>query len=163
MDAPLFVLSHSLGTVISSDFFYDRQRDAGLFGGEARAQAATPLERGETLASLYTLGSVIALFTLRFSDDELNRPVIVPDPRLGAHHPGVGGGWTNIYDPDDVVASALSTLGDHYAQALHDERRTVGPRLLNATPLSHLGYWNDPSIMKSIGQAMAQALPRADP
>jgi hypothetical protein len=156
-DAPLFVLSHSLGTVISSDFFYDRQRDAGLFGGEARTQAATPLERGETLASLYTMGSVIALFTLRFSDDELDRPVMVPDPRLAAHHPGVGGGWTNIYDPDDVVASALSNLGEHYAKALDDERRTVGPRLLNATPLSHLGYWNDRTIMTNIGQAMARA------
>jgi hypothetical protein len=156
-DAPLFVLSHSLGTVISSDFFYDRQSEAGLFGGEARAQAATPLERGETLASLYTMGSVIALFTLRFSDDELNRPVIVPDPRLGAHHPGLGGGWTNIYDPDDVAASALSNLSEDYAKALDDERRTVGPRFLNATPLSHLGYWNDRPIMNSIGQAMAQA------
>jgi hypothetical protein len=156
-DAPLFVLSHSLGTVISSDFFYDRQRDAGLFGGEAGAQAGTPLERGETLASLYTMGSVIALFTLRFSDEELDRPIIVPDPRLAAHHPGVGGGWTNIYDPDDVAASALSNLGEHYAKAVDDERRTVGPWLLNASPLSHLGYWNDRATMRSIGQSMARA------
>jgi hypothetical protein len=155
-DAPLFVLSHSLGTVISSDFFYDRQREAGLFGGQADTQAATPLERGETLASLYTMGSVIALCTLRFSDDELNRPVIVPDPRLATHHPRVSGHWTNIYDPDDVVASALSTLGAHYANALTDERRSVGPTLLNTTPLSHLGYWNDRAVMTSIGQAMAQ-------
>jgi hypothetical protein len=154
-DAPLFVLAHSMGTVISSDFFYNRQRDAGLFGGTARPRGTTPLERGETLASLYTMGSVIALFTLRFSDDELDRPVIVPDPRLAKHHPDVTGAWTNIYDPDDVFASTLSTLGPHYADAVDDDRRSVGPLLLNATPLSHLGYWNDRAIMTSVGQAMA--------
>jgi len=156
-EAPLFVLAHSVGTVISSDFFYDRQRDAGLDGDTARAQAATPLERGETLASFCTMGSVIALFTLRFSDDELDRPVLVPDPRLAHYHPGVRGGWTNIYDPDDVFASALSTLGECYAKAVVDERTSVGPPLLNATPLCHLGYWNDRAIMTSIGQAMAHA------
>jgi hypothetical protein len=155
-DAPLFVLAHSLGTVISSDFFYNRQREAGLFGDPAQSGGATALERGETLTSLYTMGSVIALFTLRFSDEELNRPVIVPDPRLITHHPGLNGRWTNIYDPDDVFASALSTLSAHYADAVDDDRRSVGPPLLNTTPLSHLGYWNDKAIMTGIGQALAQ-------
>lgn len=156
-DAPLFVLAHSMGTVISSDFFYDRQREAGIFGGVSQSRGATPLERGETLTSLYTMGSVIALFTLRFSDAELDRPLIVPDPRLSKHHPNVTGKWVNIYDPDDVFASALATLGTHYADAVDDDRRSVGPPLLNATPLSHLGYWNDRAIMASIGRSMARA------
>jgi hypothetical protein len=165
-DAPMCVIAHSLGTVIASDYFYDLEVDGGVYGRapEAKPLVAasvrqeigdTPLERGETLAFLYTLGSPLALWTLRFSSPELDRPLVVPHPHFASDHPQLGG-WVNIYDPDDVVASALSQLSKDYASAVRDEPRSVGPPLLGAGPLAHLGYWNDRAVMNSIGRALAQ-------
>jgi hypothetical protein len=166
-DAPLCVVAHSLGTIISSDYFYDLQLDGGVYPRPAAAPSPvpapvrremgdTPLERGETLTFLHTMGSPLALWTLRLADHELDRPVRVPDPRSPAYRSGIGG-WVNIYDPDDVVASPLGCLGDHYARRVHDRRCSVGPPLLGATPLAHLGYWNDRGVMGGIGRALAQA------
>jgi hypothetical protein len=166
-DAPLCVIAHSLGAVIASNYFYDLETQGGVYGDGAgspvpavvrREMGDTALERGETLAHLYTLGNPLALWTLRYTSSELDRPLVVPHPRLASHHPGiVDGGWVNVYDPDDVIASALTPLSDDYARAVVDDRRSVGPRLLGWTPLAHPWYWNDPGVMTVIGQALARA------
>ncbi len=163
-DAPLCVLGHSMGTIISSNYFYDLQAAGGVYPSGPTAELPAPvraemgdsaLERAETLSLLYTLGSPLAMWTLRYSDAELDRPVVVPDPRLPAHHPGVRGGWTNVYDPDDVFASELRTLGPGYTCAVTDDRRSVGPRPLGWTPAAHLGYWNNAALMTAIGTELA--------
>ncbi len=77
-DAPLCVIAHSLGSVIASDHFYD------LHKGRVLEPAATPLERGETLTFLYTLGSPIALWMERYGD--FSEPVQHP----GQVQPGPG-------------------------------------------------------------------------
>lgn len=58
--APLCIVSHSLGTVITSNYIYDLQKP-NLISDQVRAEMSdTPLERGETLNLLYTLGSPTA-------------------------------------------------------------------------------------------------------
>lgn len=60
-DAPLFLVAHSLGSVIFNNYFDDLQRLDGL-SDVLRAQVGdTPLERGETLTAFYTVGSPLAL------------------------------------------------------------------------------------------------------
>jgi hypothetical protein len=161
-DAPVCVIAHSLGTVIASNYFYDLQAehtDGGrqLVAPSVRAQLQeTPLERGETLAFLYTLGSPIALWTLRYP--EFGKPLTVPAPGLHAHHPALNGEWINFFDPDDPVAYPLRGLSDEYTRQVTEDRRvSVGPWWTSWTPLAHLSYWNDGRVIDPIAQSLAHA------
>ena len=118
-DAPLVVVAHSLGSVIASDHFYDLHK--GAF-----EPAATPLERGETFTSFYTLGSPIALWMERYGD--YSRPVQIPGQVQ--HGPGDRRGreWINFYDADDVLAFPLKGLSEHYDQAVDEDRSVIGRR-----------------------------------
>jgi hypothetical protein len=156
-DAPLCVIGHSMGTIITSDYFYDLQWDVPPAPEVAAARGDTPLDRGETLRWCYTMGSPIALWTLQYADDELDRPMRVPDPGLARRHPELDGGWVNVYDRDDAFASALGELSPAYAAALTDQPRSVGPWPLGWTPAAHLGYWNDAALMGSIGARLGKA------
>jgi hypothetical protein len=156
-DAPLCVVAHSLGTVIASNYLYDLQQlpHRDIRPRSVRnAMADTPLERGETLAQLYTFASPIALFSLRYPD--FGTPVAVPSPRLGAHHPGVEGRWVNVYDRDDAIAWPLRTLNDAYARQVSEDRAIdAGPWPADTTPLSHTGYWNDGDAQEAVAEGLA--------
>jgi hypothetical protein len=147
-DAPLCVIAHSLGSVIASDHFYD------LHKGRALGQAATPLERGETLTFLYTLGSPIALWMERYSD--FSEPVSIrgkssPDPVIAA-----ASEWINFYDPDDVLAFPLKGLSPSYDRAVDEDRPVnVGALFIGMSPVSHVAYWNDTSVIRPIAQSLA--------
>ncbi|MGA8993841.1 MAG: hypothetical protein WB441_06005 [Nocardioidaceae bacterium] len=146
--SPLVVVAHSLGTVIASDHFYDRQQDL------TDTVAPTPLERGETLTCFYTLGSPIALWLMRHPS--LDRPVELPGRDSADARVRAGAEWVNVYDPDDVVAFPLRGLSPQYAHAVdRDEAVDVGPRLLASTPVSHIAYWNDPAVIGPIARTVA--------
>jgi hypothetical protein len=163
-DAPLCVIAHSLGTVIASNFFYDLEVESGCFGEprsliprRTREQLGTsPLERGETLTFLYTLGSPIALWAGRLPD--CGTPVIVPHPKAARHNPNILGEWVNIFDRDDLVGTPLKHLNALYDKQVTEDRATpAGPWWLSWTPLSHPWYWNDPRVLKPIANSLAQA------
>ncbi len=62
--------------MITSNFVYDLQTEARrpIISDEVRAQmTGAPLERGETLALLYTMGSPIGLWSLRYK--EFGKPI----------------------------------------------------------------------------------------
>ncbi|MCD2193043.1 hypothetical protein LQ327_06520 [Actinomycetospora endophytica] len=162
--APLCVVAHSLGTVVVSDFFYDLQVAGGLYdsrsAGVPPSVAAvlddTPAERGETLAWLYTLGSPLALWAQRHPD--FGMPITVPHPALAGLHPRAGGEWINVWDPDDVIASPLRPLNDHYDKAVAEDRKVqVAPWWLGWSPLAHPFYWNDRRVMTPIATSLARA------
>ena len=161
-DAPLCVISHSLGTVISSNYLYDLQVQHGGNGRRLIAPAveerigSTPLEQGRTLALFYTLGSPIPLWTMRFAD--FGRPLTVPSPLLEAHHPGMSGEWVNFYDPDDLVAHPLCGLSERYREQVTEDRKvSVGPWWLGWTPFSHFSYWNDNAVIDPIARSLARS------
>lgn len=158
-DAPLVVLGHSLGSVVSSDFLYDLQGVATGTPLAPRASAIlgeTPIERGETFGWFYTLGSPLALWAQRHAD--FGDPLTVPHPDFAAHHPAQRGEWVNVYDPDDVIASPLRPLSDAWRDAVSEDRRVgVGPWWLGWTPLAHPYYWNDRRVVTPIASQLAQA------
>src|SRR5947209_1273651 len=66
-DAPLCIVGHSLGTVIASNYIWDLQ--SGTVPKTVTALSGkTPLESGKTLSLVYTMGSPIAVWSLRFDD-----------------------------------------------------------------------------------------------
>jgi hypothetical protein len=159
-DAPLCIIAHSLGTVIASNYLYDLQTErAGrkrLVPTTVRTRMrATPLERGETLAHLYTMGSPLALWTLRYPD--FGVPIAVPSPHLEEHHPGVAGEWVNFYDQDDLVAYPLKPLSDAYARAVTADCDVRLRGLLSSwNPLVHPWYWNDGRVIDPIARTLAR-------
>jgi hypothetical protein len=165
--APLAVIAHSLGSVITSNYLYDLQDPGGknLIAPSVRAKMGnTPLERGETFAALYTLGSPLALWSLRYPDFGL--PISVPAPRLGEHHASLVplGEWLNFYDEDDVLAYPLRTLNAAYRRAVKADRAVnAGGVLTSWTPFSHQGYWTDDDVTEPIARTLARVWRAVNP
>jgi len=139
-DKPLVVIAHSLGSVIISNYIWDRQkgRDADRFG-------ETPFERMETLAGLVTLGSNIPLFTLAH-----NPVACVKFPPAGLpENLRKRAKWLNFYDSDDVLAWPLKPLSMGYADTVtEDIEVSVGNILTAWNPANHAAYWTDDGVIK---------------
>jgi hypothetical protein len=165
--APLCVIAHSLGTVIASNYFYDLQADPRrklVAPKVRRSMGLTPLEKGETLTALYTMGSPIALWSLRYR--EFGRPIAVPSEKLGDHHPNLSKAseWINFYDEDDVIGYPLRTLNDAYRAAVKEDKQVNSGGLLSSwNPLSHNGYWTDNDVTKPIASSLARIWRAANP
>jgi hypothetical protein len=157
-DAPLCVIAHSLGSIIASNYLYDLQVDPykRLISDEVRALIHdTPLEHGHTLALLYTLGSPLALWSLRYR--EFGRPIQVPSPHLRDFHAEIDGEWINYYDQDDVAGYPLKTLNAQYAKMVtRDTPVNVGSLIQSWNPLSHLGYWTDRDVVEPMAKKLIE-------
>lgn len=139
-DKPLLVIAHSLGSVVISDYIWDRQhgRDQESFG-------ATPFERMETLSGLVTLGSCLPLFTV--ASDNI-AAIEFPPPTLPQAMQSRAK-WLNLYDSDDVLGWPLKQLSKSYGAAVtEDIEVSVGNILTSWNPSSHSAYWNDDSVIK---------------
>ena len=157
--APLCVIAHSLGSVIASNYFYDLQSGPNrLISPSIRGKIGdTPLELGETLTLFYTLGSPLAIWSLRYTNPIFGVPIKVPSPRLSDHYPGLKGEWVNFYDEDDVLGYPLRTLNQDYKGVVRADRQVnVGGLLSSWNPASHLGYWTDNDVTKPIAGQLAQ-------
>ncbi len=163
--APLCVIAHSLGSVIASNYLYDLEVEPTrkiILAGVRRVMGNTPLERGETLTLFYTLGSPIAIWSLRYRD--FGVPIRVPSPALAEHHPGLKGEWVNYYDEDDVIGYPLKTLNAAYRRVVKADRGVNAGGLLSSwNPASHLGYWTDNDVTGPIAGALARTWRAVNP
>lgn len=98
---PITIVSHSLGTVISSDYIYDlRNKDV----------VPKEIQEKVNIDNFFTIGSPIALFALKHGDvNSFNTPINVENKR---------GRWINIYDEDDPVGMPLKSLNEEYKKAV---------------------------------------------
>jgi hypothetical protein len=162
--APLCVIAHSLGSVIASNYFYDLQHPKRpLIAARVRKKIGnTPLERGETFTLFYTLGSPIAIWSLRYAN--FGVPIEVPSPNLSKHYPNLAGEWVNYYDEDDVIAYPLKTLNEAYRKVIKADREINAGGLLSSwNPVSHLGYWTDNDVTKPIARELARTWRAVNP
>jgi hypothetical protein len=162
--APLCVIAHSLGSVIASNYFYDLQHpERSLIARNVKKRIGnTPLERGKTFALFYTLGSPIAIWSLRY--DNFGVPIAVPSPELSKYYPNLKGEWVNFYDEDDVIGYPLKTLNEAYRKAIKADRQINAGGLLSSwNPASHLGYWTDNDVTKPIAQELVRTWRTVNP
>ncbi|MCK6580239.1 MAG: chemotaxis protein [Anaerolineae bacterium] len=165
--APLAIIAHSLGSIIASNFIYDLQVDPfrPMIGEKTRAQMSqppTPLEMGETLTLLYTLGSPLAIWSLRFAN--FGKPIRMPAPNLNQYYPLLTGEWVNFYDADDMVGFPIKTLNDQYRDTVTQDRPVNIGRILESwNPLSHLGYWTDNDVLDPISDALRRVWGEVNP
>ena len=142
-DAPLCVISHSLGSVIASNYFYDLQKE------KSDAFKESPLEKGKTLTLFYTLGTTLPLWSLRYYN--FNRPINIPSKELQNYHPGLKGEWINFYDKDDVLGYPLKDISENYDIAVDEDRKVnVGGLFTSWNPLSHIKYFKDKDVIEPI-------------
>lgn len=159
-EAPLVVISHSLGTIISSNYFYDLTRPRRLVSAAVREEMnprTTPLERGETLTYFVTMGSPIALWSLRY--DDFGTPLALPPAGMAADYPELAkvAAWDNFYDPDDIIGYPLKSLNEAYgATVTRDLPVNAGNLLTSWNPASHIGYWTDDDVTKPVTERLVQ-------
>lgn len=155
--APLVVVAHSIGSLIAFQYFYDLQwhsETRSLITPNLRGViGSTPIERGHTLAALFTLGSPLALWAMRF--ENYGTPVIVPAPEAKNYHPRLEGQWVNFYDKDDVLAYPLQPLSAEYEKWVKDQAVNVGGLMDSWNPASHFAYWTDADVIQPIAAALA--------
>ena len=131
---PLVVVAHSLGSVIFSDFVYDVQANqtAGAF---ARRY-------GLAIRTLYTVGSPLALYAIRYPKLGFDRPIALD-----------GGTWVNVLYTSDVIAYPLRPASPAYADSVAEDWTLPArwwPPLVYRTPFAHLAYWNDPRFIRRV-------------
>ncbi|MEK3734872.1 MULTISPECIES: chemotaxis protein [Paenibacillus] len=152
--APLCVISHSLGTVIASNFFYDLQFSSR--GKRLVINPEAPIEKGETLAFFYSLGTTLPLWSLRYRD--FDQPIRVPSDHLKLHHRRLEGEWINFYDKDDILGYPLQGVDPAYKETVRkDVEVNAGHWLTSWNPLSHRGYFSNPTIIRHISSTLAAA------
>ena len=134
--APLTIVAHSLGTVVSSECVYDRTK-------ERRQRQLEGFHDLARLVNFFTLGSPLALFSLQSGDaDAFREPIRVEE---------LTGRWVNIYDKDDPVGMPLKTLNKEYGEAvLRDVRVESGGYLV-----AHTRYFTAGQTLKIIGRKLA--------
>ncbi len=148
-DAPLAVIAHSLGTIIASNYFYDLQtshlRPLSQKLTAVLGNMPTPLEGGKTFARFYTMGSPLAMWSLRYPNFGTPVQLTFRDKE-----------WINFLDADDIIAYPLENLNDEYKKAVtRDVPVNVGNWLSSWNPASHLGYWSDVDVRISIAESLS--------
>jgi hypothetical protein len=105
-EIPLTFISHSLGTVIASNYIYDKMDDH-------RKNGVNRMDERFIFSNMFTAGSPIALFSMKFNGPEsFNRPIEVENPN---------GRWVNFLDKDDPIAMPLRLLNSSYKKAVSSD------------------------------------------
>ena len=151
--APLCIVGHSLGTIIASNYVWDLQ--SGTVPPAVKAKIGnTDLEQLKTLTLLYTMGSPIAVWSLRFPD--FGAPITIT--AHAEEHPWRNASeWVNFYDRDDVIGYPLKCLNDAYDRAVTDDRQVnVGNLLTMWNPASHVGYLQDGDVVGPVADSLVK-------
>ena len=137
----LTVVSHSLGTVVLSDYLYDKRDTL-----EPKYQLI--------FSNFFTMGSPIALYANRFYNHQSpSNPFANFKPQKVQDENGV---WINLFDEDDIVGYPIRPVNSYCKKAVTaDLNVSVGSFISGGTPLSHTGYWEDDEVGKIIAEKLA--------
>lgn len=146
-DLPLFVLAHSLGGHIMSNYIWDvAQSKQGPPPFKNGVVQSSDLENFRTLAGFVTFGCNIPIFTLAYPHKS-----VVPISYPGSKIPKAKRllpWWRNYYDRADILGFPLRKISPAYQEMaargeLADVEVEAGPPVLSATTISHNYYWSD--------------------
>jgi hypothetical protein len=143
-DKPVIVIAHSMGSVIMSNYIWDRQNKY-----QPEKYGETKFERMETLAGFITFGSPISLFALAFQPRTSFEfpPKALPEYLKGKVK------WLNFYDSADVLAWPLKELGGSYKDTVTDRKIHVG-----WTPRCHTSYWTKGDFTREVAKYISDIL-----
>lgn len=157
-NAPLCVISHSMGTVIASNYFYDLQNSVNWKPVPINPDSA--LERGETLSLFYSCGTTLPLWSLRYRD--FDKPIHVPSDQMLAS--GIRGEWINFYDKDDILGYPLRSIHDAYKEAVREDIKVrVGNWMTGWNPFCHHGYFTSSKVVSRMASGLAATWREVNP
>ena len=100
----------------------------------------TPFEYLDTLDLFVTMGSPMALWSLRYPEAVLDDPIRVAK-------------WFNFWNKDDIISYPLEEV---MRNSVVQDYQTNGSFPLGSTPLGHFMYWNDNNVIHPIADALAE-------
>ncbi|MFX3634772.1 MAG: chemotaxis protein [Candidatus Pristimantibacillus sp.] len=151
-NAPLCVISHSMGTVIASNYFYDLQNSVNWKPVLYNPDSA--LERGETLSLFYSCGTTLPLWSLRYRN--FDKPIHVPADQMRIIALGIRGEWINFYDKDDILGYPLRSIHEAYEEAVQEDIKVrVGDWKTSWNPLCHNGYFASSKVVSRMASGLA--------
>lgn len=135
--APLVIVGHSLGTVVSNDYIRAVREGTVDQYGLSDLSTSSALEKCETLAAYYTLGCPYSwFFPLRA------RVVKVKY-------------WFNFFFQSDVFAGPLKPLDIAYDRYVtQDISLSPGFSISNWTPMAHLTILWDPNVFRHLASVI---------
>ncbi len=162
-DAPLCIISHSLGTIIASNFVWDIQH--GNFSAyKIEPTEQQTLARGQTMNLFYTMGSPLGLWSLLHGDSDdpvenpiFGTPIAVPPPNWEHRGKNMISEWVNFYERDDVISYPINNLNHKYRRVVQDREVHTSGRLGldNMLPhKAHSGYWKDSEVIKPVAKSL---------
>jgi hypothetical protein len=147
-DRPVVVIAHSMGSVIMSDYIWDRQNWGKQKKEGPDPYGETSFERMETLAGFITCGSPIPLYAI--AHDPIVR-IKFPHDNL-ADKLKTNAKWKNFFYFGDVLGWPLRGLGLGYED-------TEDIRIQGAIPvICHTKYWKDDNFIEPVAEYVASIL-----
>jgi hypothetical protein len=158
--ARVFILAHSLGCQVISNYIWDAQQNPKASCGiwenpqpKGLPPASLSFLRLKNLHRLYTTGCNIPIFVAAHAWDEI-KPFKKPNAEFQ---------WRNYYDPDDVLGWPLAPLSDDYAALVQDRvinanAGVIGYLLASWNPFSHEQYWDDSEVLDPLVEDLKAAL-----
>ncbi len=141
VDSPLCIISHSLGTVVSSNFLWDIQKS-----NKPNLTSPATANLTKNLKLLYTMASPLAVWSMRYPEG--GTPITL-DASVK---------WFNLYSTNDIISSPIKIINQQYSSMsnLSDEHIKVGGLFTSWNPLSHNAYWNDRRVIDHIVSNLAK-------
>ncbi len=147
-DRPVIVIAHSMGSVIMSDYIWDRQNWDPQRKGGPDPYANNKFESMETLAGFITCGSPIPLYALAYNPiDRIKFPGEELDENLRNFAK-----WLNFFYSGDVLGWPLQNLSPSYNDT-QDSKITVGLPVF-----CHTKYWTDDNFIEPVAKYVAGIL-----
>lgn len=133
-DGHLYIVAHSLGSVIIYDYIYNAENFHAKANMVFRATAASTLNN---LECLITCGSPIFLYSLQ--KYEGGDPINIKK-------------WVNVYSPFDVIGYPVKRINKKFEQSLtiNDEKIICGNWLSFWNPMSHISYLDSGRFTKIV-------------
>lgn len=161
--APLCIIGHSIGTVITHNYLFDLGEE--IIANQKISQSITPLEAGKTLTLLYFMGSPLALWSLRY---ENYRAITFPGQQVSNLFPQLQPKWVSYYDKDDILAYPIRSLSASHNELaeqglLIDVPVNAGGFWTGWNPLSHLEYWTEETIINQVAAGLFEVWQKINP
>ena len=147
-DKPVIVIAHSMGSVIMSDYIWDRQNWDPQKKGRPDPYGDNQFERMETLAGFITCGSPIPLYAI--ACDPIDR-IKFPPENL-ADNLKKKAKWLNFFYFGDVLGWPLQNLSPSY-------KGTQDIKIYGGFPVfCHTKYWKDNKFIEPVAEYVAGIL-----
>jgi hypothetical protein len=140
-DSPLCIISHSLGTIVASNFIWDVQNGCKTF-----KPSQETIDLVSRLKLFYTMASPLAVWSMRFPNG--GTPITI----------NKDSNWYNLYAHNDIISSPLKLINQHYEYMsnLYDIKLRIGGLLFGWNPMSHNSYWDSVIVIKHIVTNLAK-------